>query len=177
MTKIIEDNLSKLQPFLLKILEVDKDAHILGGYLRDILYFNTEPRDIDIILPTFSGDLINVFRNEVIYKNHFGGLKIRTNIKDFYCDVWKMSEHQPPSKSIKTVLDNVILNTEQIAYKLSTKRLIVSENNCGIGYEGSGIWFVRKPECNEYFQNKVRSVIDKAPDDWYIKKEVWEFVN
>lgn len=66
-------------------------AVIIGGAIRDIIYYDEQPRDLDFI---FWGDLDNLISNLNINatQNRFGGYKIQFD-KNLEVDIWEASNN------------------------------------------------------------------------------------
>lgn len=87
------------------------DVIVVGGVVRDIVYGEKEPRDIDLIICCASEELQKALWESGAKRNRFGGYKIERNGMLF--DIWSIDDHWPFAKGI---LDKNKENIEKGAF-------------------------------------------------------------
>lgn len=97
-------------------------AVIVGGAIRDIVYYHKQPRDIDFI---FWGDLSNLIStiNISATQNRFGGYKILFN-NNLEVDIWEASDNWAFKnhffkKSIENIHLGCLYNYDSLVWSLN----------------------------------------------------------
>lgn len=114
---------------LFYLLQQYADIIIIGGAVRDIVYNNRMPRDIDIILVMKNNYCLDAIFSEqgIDYcRNRFNGYKLLINEIEF--DIWKIEDHWAfKNKMYETSIENIknttFLNYDSILYNMSNKQI------------------------------------------------------
>ncbi|GKX31395.1 hypothetical protein SH1V18_38750 [Vallitalea longa] len=119
-------------------LEKYYEIIIFGGAVRDYLFSDVQfsPRDIDIVLSPkkeyicIDKVLRNNYGDENLYKNRFGGYKLKNKFIQF--DIWYLKDtwafkEKILDTNINNLLSSVFLNIDAYAYNLTTELFI---DNC-----------------------------------------------
>ncbi len=102
-------------------LENRGKAVMIGGAIRDIVYYNKQPRDLDFVFWGKLDDLISTLKVKNT-KNRFGGYKL--HFKNLEIDIWEASDNWAfknnfLNKSIENIHLGCLYNYDSLAWSLS----------------------------------------------------------
>lgn len=104
-------------------LEELGDLIIIGGAIRDIGVMNINPRDIDIIIDTDYGEVLeSIFKGYRYTRNRFGGFKLLLDKMEL--DIWSIDNNWAfKNKFLETkaekIKDGIFYNIDSIVLNLS----------------------------------------------------------